>query len=283
MRLKFLATTLLTVSIASATALAIPRFDETKPGLANETPKELEGIGIEEHRGEKIDLTLKFRNEQGEVVPLASFFEHGKPVLLSLAYYECPSLCNYHLNGLNDAFKQLKAPLGKEFHHVVVSIEPKETPAVASAKKANYVKANGKPESAEGWHFLTGEEKEIFALAKQVGFKFRWDEETKQYAHASAAIVLTPDGTISRYLNGVTFDPKTLRLSMVEASNGKVGTVIDKLTLFCFHFDPKASKYTLYASNIMRGGGAVTVLALVCFMAPFWFRKREEDRLQGEA
>lgn len=253
-------------------------------GLANETPAELEGIGIQEHLGDQINLDLEFKNEKGDLVPLRSFFKDHKPVLLTLAYYNCPSLCNFHLNGLNDSFKRLEAPVGKEFHFVVVSIEPNETSELAAQKKQAYLKAYGRPEGAAGWHFLVGDDDSIKALARQVGFSYRWDEEEQQYAHAAAAYVLTPDGRISRYLYGITFSPRTMRLSLVEASNGKIGTLVDKLILFCFHFDPKESKYTLAAFNVVRAGGIFTVVVLALFVAPFWFRnRREEKRVQGEA
>ena len=255
--------------------------DGEKPseGSLNETPDKLKDIGIFERLGEKIDLDIPFKNEKGETVTFRQYVKDGKPILLSMAYYSCPSLCNFHLNGLTDAFKQLPKPLGSEFEAVVVSIEPKETSELASQKKANYIKAYGRPEGEAGWHFLVGTEENIRKLADQVGFRYKWDEEQKQYAHASAATVLTPDGTISRYLYGIVFEPKTVRLSMIEASNGKVGTIVDRLVLYCFHFDPKASKYSLAAFNVMRGGGVAIVLILAIFLTPFWLRSRKE---QGE-
>ncbi len=253
-------------------------FVPQETGTENVVPKPLEDIGIEEKLGAQVDPQLTFRNEKGETVPLASFFKGHKPVLLSLAYYSCPSLCNFHLNGLTDAFRDLKAPLGEEFEFVVVSIEPKENPELAAQKKAAYIESYGRPEGAKGWHFLTGDQAQITALAKQVGFKYRWDEESKQWAHTAAAYVLTPDGKISRYLYGIVFDPKVLRLSMVEASDGKIGTIVDKLTLFCFHFDPKGNKYAIAAFNVMRAGGALTVFILALFLIPFWFRNRREER-----
>jgi protein SCO1 len=277
---------ILALSLVLATGLVIgtPAFARNNfapiAGAANEVPKELEGIGITEHRGDDLDLGLKFRDEKGQSVRLGDYFKDGKPVLLTLAYYGCPSLCNYHVNGINDAFKQMKAPIGQEFKFVVVSIEPKETPALAAEKKAAYLKAYGRPETADSWHFLTGDLDSIAALAKQVGFNYRWDAEQNQYAHAAAAYVITPEGRISQYYYGIVFPPKDLRLSMIEASNGNVGTIVDKITLYCFHFDPKASKFTIAAFNIMRAGGALMVLIIGAFLVPFWFRR---DRLQGEA
>lgn len=252
-------------------------------GMSNETPKELQDIGIDEHLGSSLDLGLTFRNENGEKIALSSLVNGSKPVLLTLAYYGCPSLCNYHLNGLNDTFKQMKATVGHEFEFVVVSIEPKEKPELAKQKRAAYVEAYGRPESLESWHFLTGDEASIRKLAEQVGFKYRWDENQKQWAHAAAAYVLTPEGRISRYFYGIVFDPKVVRLSLIEASNGAIGTIVDKLTLFCFHFNPKENKYTVAAFNIMRAGGGLMVLIIAAFLAPFWIRSRNGRRVRGEA
>jgi protein SCO1 len=253
-----------------------------EPGFSNEIPSELKEATITEHLGEKIDLDLKFRDETGALVPLRTYVADGKPMLLSMAYYSCPSLCNFHLNGLTDAFTKMKAPLGQEFHHVVVSIEPKEDAKLASIKKENYMKAYGRPEGAAGWHWLTGDQGPITTLAKQVGFGYRWDEEAKQYAHASAAMVISPDGKITRYLYGIVFDPKTVRLSMIEAAQGEVGTTMDRLILYCFHFDPKASKYSLKIMNIARAGGILMILALIGFLAPFWIRNSRKASTQGE-
>lgn len=252
-----------------------------RPGFSNETPKALEEVGITPNQGGKIDLDLEFRDHNGELVRLRDYTQAGKPILLSLAYYACPSLCNFHLNGLNDTLKRLEKPLGDEFNLVVVSFDPKEKPDLAKAKRESYIQAYGRPEGEKGWHFLTGDAAAIGSLTKSVGFEYRWDEEQQQYAHASAAIAISPDGTISRYLYGITFDPKTLRLSMVEASQGKVGGLVEKLILYCFHFDPKENKYTVAAFNIMRAGAVLVVLVIAAFLLPFWIRSRRELGAEG--
>ena len=249
-------------------------------GAENAIPKQLADVGITEHLGNQVNLDLPFRDESGKTVTLRDFMRDGKPMLLSLAYFGCPSLCSAHLNGLNTAFKQIKEPLGQNFKFVVVSIEPKETSELAGKKKEAYMKAYARPEGDAGWHFLVGNQPEITALANQVGFNYHWDAQENQYAHASAAYVLTADGTISRYFYGIVFRPKDLRLSMIEASNGKVGTIIDKLTLYCSHFDAGASKYTIAAFSVLRVGAILITLLLGAFLVPFWFRK---DRLEGEA
>ncbi len=247
---------------------------------AHDTPRELQGIGITEKTGEGINLDLPFISDTGEQVTLSKYFGGHKPVLLSIVYYNCASLCNYHMNGVTEALKGVNWTPGREFELVAVSMDHREGPDLAGPKKANYVRAYGRPESAEGWHFLTGSEESIKQLADQVGFAFRWDEETKQYAHASAAILITPNGTISRYVHGIAPDAKTMRLALLEASEGKVGTLVDQFVMMCFKFDPKKSKYTLAAWNIMRVGVILMVILVAVIMIPLWIRER---RHQGPA
>ena len=271
-----------TLSVASQT-FAHDGLGAKVEGIPNEVPEQMKGVGIDEHIGQNVDLDLKFKDETGKLISLRSLVGfNGQAALLSLAYYSCPSLCSFHLNGLKDAFKEIKKPLGSEFQAIVVSIEPKETPELAAEKKANYIKAYGRPEGAKGWHFLTGDQASIAALAKQVGFNYRWDEDQKQWAHASAAAVLTPTGEISRYLYGIVFDPKTVRLSAIEAADGKTGTAMDRLILYCFHYNAKSSKYSLMLSNIMSGGGVLILIIMGVFLAPFWIRNFR-SKSQGES
>ncbi|MES2857273.1 MAG: SCO family protein [Bdellovibrionota bacterium] len=253
-----------------------------REGLQNETPEQLKGVGITEHLGETIDLDAPFTDHNGQPATLRQYVANGKPVFLSLAYYSCPSLCNYHLNGALDSFRKIPQPLGQEFNAVVISVEPKETAEIAKAKRQTYLDAYGRPEGEKGWHFLVGAQASIDKITKQVGFNYHWDEKQQQWAHASVAVIVTPDGRISRYLYGIVFDPKTVRLSMVEASSGQIGTVIDKLILFCFHFDPTTSKYSLYAFNVMRGGAVLILLLMGIFIAPFWIRSSRRQ-LSGDA
>jgi protein SCO1/2 len=267
-------------------AQATPHSLKAREGAANETPEQLVDVTIEQRLGEKIDLDAKFVDHTGKEVTLREYTKGGKPLLLSLAYYSCPSLCNFHLNGLNDAFKQMQKPLGEEFNLVVLSFDPKEKHELAAAKRESYITEYGRPEGAAGWHFLTGEAQAIEPLAKAVGFSYKWDEEQKQYAHAAAAYAISPDGTISRYMFGIVFDPNTIRLSMLEASKGQVGSLVDKLILYCFHYDPKANKYTLAAFNVMRAGGVLILLVLIAFFVPFWMRARKEtarEETEGDA
>ena len=244
----------------------------------NKIPEELQGVGITEHLGGAVSIQeLQFKNEKGETVKLSSYFRKGHPVLLTLVYYRCPNLCNFLLNGLVTSLKPLDWTPGKQFDIVSVSINPREGPELAAAKKISTINSYGKPEAAEGWHFLTGDEGQIRKLADQVGFGYHYDEGEQQYAHSSVIFALTPEGKISRYLYGIEFPQKDLRLAMLEASDGKIGTVVDRLLLFCYHYDPKTGKYSLIASRVMNAGGAGTVLIFGGYLAVFWRRQRKRD------
>ncbi len=240
----------------------------------HELPAEFEGVGVTERLGQQLDLSLEFRDDFGRAVTLGQYFTSGKPVLMAMVYYECPSLCHYHLNGITETLKGLKWTPGQDFEFVAVSMDPREDHEVAGLKKSNYIQEYGRPESHTGWHFLTGQEAQIQRLADQLGFRFKWNEDQKQFAHAAAAYILTPGGQISRYLYGVQPQLQTLRLGLLEASNGKIGSIVDQILLFCFQFNPQKSQYTLYAWNIMRAGAVVMALLLAVFLIPVWLRER---------
>lgn len=233
---------------------------------------------IEEHLDSTLPLDLEFTAEDGRVVKLRDYFTQSRPVLLTLNYYSCPMLCTLQLNGLVDALKQLDWTPGQEFQIVTASINPFETPDLARAKQGNYLQSYGRPEATDGWHFLVGTQPSITALAEAVGFKYEYDPETKQYAHAAVAYVITPEGKISRYLYGVVFEPKTVRYSLVEASAGHIGTTIDRLVLLCFHYDETRGRYAPAAINIMRLGGGLTVLILGGWMLAQWTREQRRRR-----
>ncbi|NJM09591.1 MAG: SCO family protein, partial [Bdellovibrionaceae bacterium] len=192
-------------------------------------PAELQSVGVEEHLGATLDLTMPFTDDKGETSPLGRFFNGDKPVLMAMVYYNCPSLCSYHLNGLTDTLKQLKWTAGQQFDLIAVSMDHTETADLAAKKKQNYLAAYGRVEAANGWHFLTGSKENVKKLADQLGFKFHWLENEKQFAHAAVAYVITPEGKISRYLHGIQPEPQTLRMSLLEASNGKIGSVIEQV------------------------------------------------------
>lgn len=261
-------------SLVGVERAALAYDPKNKPLLAHETPEDLKNIGIEEHLGTELDLSVPFKSDDGRDVKLGEFFDGQKPVLLTIVYYNCPSLCNYHLNGLLDVFKKMDMVAGREFRLVAISMDHRETADVASKKKANYLKEYQRPGAESGWHFLTGTEENIKKIADQVGFKFRWDEQGQQYAHASAAIISTPDGKVSRYLYGIEFPPKTLRLALLEAGEGRVGSLVDQLILFCYQFDPAKNKYTLYAFNLVRLGAILMVLILAVILVPAWLREK---------
>ncbi|MCB0407518.1 MAG: SCO family protein [Bdellovibrionales bacterium] len=251
-------------------------YDPNEAGvLADKTPVELEGVGVTEHLGSKLDLDIDFVDQNGVPVKLAQYFG-SKPVIFSIVYYDCPSLCNLHLNGLTDALKQLKWTAGNQFDVVALSMNPRETPELAAAKMQSYIDSYGRPESAKGWHFLTGSEENIKKIADQVGFSFKWIEGSQEYSHASAAQVITASGTVSRYLHGIQFDPQTVRLALLEASEGKIGNIVDQFVLYCFQFDPTKKKYTLYAYRIMQAGGVLIVLVLAILLIPYWIRERKQ-------
>lgn len=262
--------------ITSLSALA---YDPSKPMVTgHELPKQLEGVGVTEHLGQSIDLSLQFVDDNGQKVTLGELFNGTQPVLMAMVYYTCPNLCNFHLNGLNDAMKKLKWSVGSDYKVIAVSMNAKEGPDVAGPKKANYVREYGRPNSINDWHFLTGTEENIQALAKNLGFRFRWIEDEQQFSHTAAAYVLTPGGKISRYIYGISPDAQTLRFSLVEASSGRIGSVVDQILLFCFHFDPGKNKYTLYAWNLMRISAFFMVLVMGVILIPAWRRERSRFR-----
>jgi protein SCO1/2 len=236
-------------------------------------PKELEGVGITEHLDGQIPLDLEFADERGKPVHLKDYFDGKRPVLLTLNYYGCPMLCGLQLNGLLEGLKELSWTPGKEFEIVTVSFDPNETPILAKVKKQNYMNEYGRPEAAKGWHFLTGHEKEIKALTDAAGFGYKYNEERGEYMHTAALFILKPDGRISRYLYGITYEASPLRLSLVEAADGKVGTTIDQLILFCYHYSASEGRYALAAANVMRLGGAATLLVVAGFLFTFWRRE----------
>jgi protein SCO1/2 len=241
-------------------------------------PEVLRDVGFDQRLDEQVPLDLTFRDETGNPVALGRYFG-TKPVILVLADYECPMLCTLVLNGLTGALKALPFDIGREFEVVTVSINPADTPALASAKKANYVARYGRPGANAGWHFLTGEPDAIARLAQAVGFRYRYVPEQKQFAHAAGIVVLTPHGKIARYFYGIEFAPRDLRLGLVEAAQGRIGTPVDQILLFCFHYDPVTGSYSALAMNSVRVAGAITVVVLVGFLALYLWREARARHL----
>jgi protein SCO1 len=226
---------------------------------ANVRPPYLQNVGIEQRLDAQVPAELPFVDDTGRQVKLGDYFGK-KPLILNLVYYNCPMLCGEALAGLTSSMKLVKFDLGNEFEIVTVSFNPLETPELAAEKKRDYLKRYGRPTVAAGWHFLTGPADSINALTKAVGFQYQYDAAKKQYAHATAIMVLTPQGRISRYFYGVDFPPKDLRMGLVEASQGKIGNAVDQVLLYCYHYDPATGKYGAIVSNMLKLGGALTIL-----------------------
>ena len=225
---------------------------------ANVRPPYLTNVGIEQHLDGQVPADLSFVDDTGRRVKLGDYFGK-KPLILNLVYYNCTMLCGEALAGLSASMKMIKFDVGNQFDVVTVSFNPKETPEVAAAKKAEYLKRYGRPNAAAGWHFLTGPPESINALTKAVGFQYQYDAAKDQYAHATAIMVLTPQGRIARYFYGVDFPPKDLRLGLVEASQGKIGNPVDQVLLYCYHYDPAAGKYGAVVSNMLKVGAGLTI------------------------
>jgi protein SCO1/2 len=241
------------------------------------TPGVLQEIGFDQKLGDRIPLDLAFKDETGKDVKLGDYFGK-KPVVLSLVYYQCPMLCTISLNGLAGALEVLSFVPGQEFEVVTVSFDPKEGPVLAAAKKKTYLTRYKRPEAHRGWHFLTGPKASIDALTHAVGFRYVWDEATKQFAHPAGILVATPDGRIANYLFGVEYSPKDLRLALVDAAGGKIGGVVDEVLLYCYQYDPHTGRYSASILNLVRIGGLLTVLALGGFILTTTMRRRGTPR-----
>ncbi len=238
---------------------------------SNVRPPGLQNVGIEQHLNEQIPPNLTFHDETSRAVRLGDYF--GKrPMILNLVYYQCPMLCGEVLSGLESALRVLKFDVGKEFDVLTVSFDPRDTAEMASAKKADYLKRYGRPGAAAGWHFLTGPQESIDALSKAAGFQYQYDARTGQFAHATAIMVLTPEGKIAQYYYGVEYAPKDLRLGLVQASESKIGSVVDQVLLYCYHYDPATGKYGAIISRVLQLSAAATILALSVLIAVLFRR-----------
>ena len=247
---------------------------------AESKPRVLKDVGIDQRLGEQAPLDLIFRDENGDPVRIGDYFK-DKPVILSLVYYECPMLCHEVLTGLTLSFEQLSFSVGREFEVVTVSFDARETPEMARRQKDSYINWYNRLGASEGWHFLTGDQQAIDRLTEAVGFKYAYDEETKQFAHASGIMVLTPGGKLARYFYGVEYQSKDLRLGLVEASENRIGSAVDQILLYCYHYDPTTGKYGPVVMNILRLAGIFTLLALVAMFIVM--RRRNTARLREQA
>ncbi|MFB3813199.1 MAG: SCO family protein [Terriglobales bacterium] len=250
--------------VALVLMLTIPAWAQMGGGDkgSDKLPPQLSNVGIYQHLDAQVPLEAMFRDEFGRTVKLGEYFNQGKPVILSLVYYECPMLCTEVLNGMTNSMRLLKFELGKDYDVVTVSFDPRETPELAAAKKHSYLQRFGRPGGKNGWHFLVGDEKNIHALTESVGFRYHWDPQQRQFAHATGIMVLTPQGRVAQYYYGVSYAPKDLRLGLVEASNNRIGTLVDQLLLYCYHYDPRTGKYGAIITNVLKIAGGLTVLIL---------------------
>lgn len=247
-----------------------------KQMVASESPESVKGLQVNEHLGENIALDVELFNEDNEQIKLRDLIT-TKPVFLVMVYYSCPGLCNYHLNGLVQVFKEGEWVPGSEFDFIVVSFESKDDTTMANTKKKYYMDMYGREKlDSVDWHFLTSDSENAKKLADSLGFQYKWSEETQQWIHPAVSYVITPQGAISRYIYGISPDIQTVRLSLVEASDGKIGTVIDRFMLYCFNYNPKDGKYSLLALNTLKLGAGLTVFMLGIFLVPFWIRKTPE-------
>lgn len=240
----------------------------------HQLPPLLRDVSFEQRLGASIPLDLVFQDEAGKSVRLADYFS-TRPVILMMAYYNCPMLCGLVLDGLTESLRGLRFNLGEQFAVVTVSIDPRETPAHAAAKKLQAVQSYARPGAAEGWHFLTGEDASIRELTQAIGFRYAYDAANKQFAHAAGLVVLTARGEIARYLYGIDFEPKDVRLALVEASAGQIGSAVDALLLFCSRYDPTTGQYGLVIMTVLRLAGLMTVIALGGFITVWFHRERQ--------
>jgi protein SCO1/2 len=242
----------------------------------------MQTVAFEQKMNQPLPVELEFRDESGRTVRLGDYFGR-RPVVLALVYYECPMLCTFVLNGVVKSLRTLSFQPGREFDIVVVSFNPAETPALAAEKKAAYVREYGRAQTAGGWHFLTGEPPAIAALTDAVGFRYLYDEKSKQFAHASGIMVATPEGKLFRYFYGIEYPPRDLRFAVVEASSGKLGTVVDQVLLYCFHYDPETGKYGVLITRIIRLAGTATALGLGILIFILFRRERRGEPAGREA
>jgi len=270
--------------IATLTLALVPAmsaFAQSPAGLAepgdptSARPGILSKIAIDQKIGHELPLDLPFVDDSGRAVKLGDFF--GKrPVVLALVYYECPMLCTQVLNGLVSTLSVLTLNVGTEFDVVAVSFNPKEGPGLASQKKANYVERYGRPQTAAGWHFLTGPQDSITRLTDALGFRYAFDKEIGQYAHGAAIEVITPKGTIAKYFYGIEFSPRDVRLGLIEAADEHIGSMIDDVLLFCYHYDPASGKYGPAVLRLVRVAGVATIVAFAAFLTVSLRRERAQ-------
>jgi protein SCO1 len=257
-----------------------PRYYEPSVGVSNGLPDQLQRIGIEQRLGESLPMDVKLKNEEGKEIVFGDLFKSGRPVVLALVYYECPMLCNQVLNGLTGSMKGISLDPAKDYDVIAISFDARENekPGLAANKKASYIERFNRTGSEAGWHFLTGDQPAIDAVTKAAGFKYEWDAKSNQFAHASGIMIVTPEGRLSHYFYGIDYAPKDLKLGLVDAADKKIGSVTDKLLLYCYHYDPATGKYGFAILRALRIAGIATLIGMGAMGFVFWRRnKRTAD------
>ena len=273
------ATALLILSVTASAQQrpGLPGSTAQEAGLpADAVPPQLTDVTFEQRLNQQLPLDTRFRDEAGRDVALGDYFG-TRPVVLAFVYYQCPMLCTQVMNGVSSALKVVPFTPGQEFDVVYISFDPRDTPQAAADKKTAQLADYQQTETAAGWHFLTGDEASIKRVSAAAGFSYRWDEPTQQFAHVSGVLVATADGRLSRYFYGVEYSPKDLRMALVESADGKIGSAVDKLLLYCYHYNPATGRYGAIAMNLVRLGGVVTLICLGGFI--FLMRRRESQAL----
>jgi protein SCO1/2 len=273
--------TVLALIVILATPLGAQMTGAPSPGYRHEAgipastmPLPLREIGFDQRIDERLPLDVELVDEQGQRRPLGTFFG-ARPVVLAFVYFDCPMLCTQVLSAMTSTFGVLSLDPGTDFEIVVVSFDPREGPALAAEKKALYLARFGRPATSSGWHFLTGDQPAIDRLTRAAGFRYTWDEETGQFAHPAGVVVVTPDGRLSRYLFGLEYGPRDLRFAIVEASEGRIGSLVDAVLLYCYHYDPMTGRYGLVVMRVLRIAGAATVIGLGTFIVVMVRRERK--------
>jgi protein SCO1/2 len=266
MKKKLLTAALIALAVSTFSAQSnVPGVNPPASAPSSQTPSVLVDVRFDQRLNAPLPLETRFKDEEGRDVVLGDYFG-TRPVVLAFVYYECPMLCTQVLNGLTTSLMVLTETVGREFDVVAISFDARETPALANGKKKSNLDRYKRPESAQGWHFLTGDETAIRAVTAAAGFKFVWDERTHQFAHPSGIVVATPEGKLSRYFFGIEYAPRDVKFALIESSAGRIGNAIDQLLLYCYHYDPSTGSYGFVAMGAVRVGGALTVLALVGFV-----------------
>ena len=252
------------------------------PAGASPTAELLRDVGIEQHLDEQLPLDAMFVDEAGRQVRLGDFFT-DKPVVLALVYYKCPMLCTQVLNGFLKSSQAVPLQIGRDFQVVTVSFDSREGPELAAEKQKQYVRAYRREGAAQGWHFLTGSQDSIDRLTSSIGFRYRFDPKSGQFAHASGIVIATPDGRLARYLYGIEYSPHDLRLGLVESSAGRIGSPVDQVLLLCYHYDPLTGQYGLAIAGVLRVAGVLTVIGLGGFLLAMYRRERRRPKLVRDA